>query len=194
MAMQASVHPLSLAPDRRVLVVSDIHGNLPFLQGLLKKVGYSSDDILIVLGDILEKSTGGLDTLHYLMDLSRRNTVYFLQGNCEDVTLSFRRHAWPDEAAAQYGVDISRLRPRAVDRQLLESYDVALCMTEEQGDSLAERWPEFDERIICLGESDIRAPKFETQGAWNRLAERIAEEVRFLMDELMGDTGDDDDT
>ena len=103
MAMQASVHPLPLPPDRRVLVVSDIHGNLPFLQGLLKKVGYSSDDILIVLGDILEKSTGGLDTLHYLMDLSRRNTVYFLQGNCEDVTLSFLRHAWPDEAAAQYG-------------------------------------------------------------------------------------------
>ena len=99
-----------------------------------------------------------------------------------------------EEAAAQYGVDISQLRPRAVDRHLLESYDVALCMTEEQGDSLAERWPEFDERIICLGESDIRVPKFETQGAWNRLAERIAEEVRFLMDELMGDTGDDDDT
>ena len=98
------------------------------------------------------------------------------------------------KAAAQYGVDISQLRPRAVDRHLLESYDVALCMTEEQGDSLAERWPEFDERIICLGESDIRVPKFETQGAWNRLAERIAEEVRFLMDELMGDTGDDDDT
>ena len=98
------------------------------------------------------------------------------------------------KAAAQYSVDISQLRPRAVDRQLLESYDVALCMTEEQGDSLAERWPEFDERIICLGESDIRVPKFETQGAWNRLAERIAEEVRFLMDELMGDTGDDDDT
>ena len=69
MAMQASVHPLTLPPDRRVLVVSDIHGNLPFLQGLLKKVGYSSDDILIVLGDILEKSTGGLDTLHYLMAL-----------------------------------------------------------------------------------------------------------------------------
>ena len=103
MAMQASVHPLTLPPDRRVLVVSDIHGNLPFLQGLLKKVGYSSDDILIVLGDILEKSTGGLDTLHYLMDLARRNAVYFLQGNCEDVTLSFLRHAWPDEAAAQYG-------------------------------------------------------------------------------------------
>lgn len=100
---RATVRPLALPPDRRVLVISDIHGNLPFLQGLLKKVRYSSDDVLIILGDILEKSTGGLDTLHYLMDLSRRNTVYFLQGNCEDVTLSFLRHAWPDASAAQYG-------------------------------------------------------------------------------------------
>ena len=67
--MRAVVRPLSLPADRRVLVISDIHGNLPFLKGLLKKVQFSTDDILLVLGDILEKSTGGLDTLRYLMDL-----------------------------------------------------------------------------------------------------------------------------
>ena len=61
--MRAVVRPLSLPADRRVLVISDIHGNLPFLKGLLKKVQFSTDDILLVLGDILEKSTGGLDTL-----------------------------------------------------------------------------------------------------------------------------------
>ncbi len=96
------------------------------------------------------------------------------------------------KAAALYGVDISKLKPRAADKALLESYDVTLCMTEEQGDSLAARWPELDERIICLGEDDIRLPRLETQGAWNRLAERIAEEVRYLMDELMGETDDED--
>ena len=56
--MRAVVRPLSLPADRRVLVISDIHGNLPFLKGLLKKVQFSTDDILLVLGDILEKSTG----------------------------------------------------------------------------------------------------------------------------------------
>lgn len=96
------------------------------------------------------------------------------------------------KAASLYGVDISMLRPRAADGELLGSYDVTLCMTEEQGDSLAVRWPEYDERIICLGESDIRTPRLETQGAWNRLAERIAEEVRYLMDELMGEDADTD--
>ena len=47
--MRAVVRP-SLPADRRVLVISDIHGNLPFLKGLLKKVQFSTDDILLVLG------------------------------------------------------------------------------------------------------------------------------------------------
>ena len=100
--MRAVVRPLSLPADRRVLVISDIHGNLPFLRGLLKKVQFSTDDILLVLGDILKKSTGGLDTLRYLMDLRRTHTLFFLQGNCENVTLDFLNGAWPDQAAAQY--------------------------------------------------------------------------------------------
>lgn len=99
----AVVHPLVLPQDRRVLVISDIHGNLPLLKGLLQKVGFSGDDILIILGDILEKSTGGLETLRYLMDLRKRYTIYFVQGNCDDVTLGFLGGAWPDEIAAKYG-------------------------------------------------------------------------------------------
>ena len=91
------MRPLVLAPDRRTMIISDIHGNLPFLKGLLRKVGYTKDDVLIILGDILEKSVHGLETLRYLMELSRTNTVYFVQGNCEDVTLSFLRGSWPDE-------------------------------------------------------------------------------------------------
>lgn len=103
MSNNAVVRPLSLPPDRRVLVISDIHGNLPFLKGLLQKAKFSTDDILIVLGDILEKSVHGLDTLHYLMALAQTHTLHFIQGNCEDVTLAFLAGAWPGEAAAKYG-------------------------------------------------------------------------------------------
>ena len=91
------------------------------------------------------------------------------------------------KAAAKYGLDISKRTTRAADRAALESYDVALCMTEAQGDALAARWPEFDERIICLGETDITPPRFSTQGGWDRLADRLAEEVRYLLDELLGE-------
>ena len=96
------------------------------------------------------------------------------------------------KAAAKYGLDISKRTTRAADRAALESYDVALCMTEAQGDALAARWPECDERIICLGETDITPPRFSTQGGWDRLADRLAEEVRYLLDELLGEDEDDD--
>ena len=101
-------------------------------------------------------------------------------------------HAALDRGCPDLSSSYAGANERAADGELLGSYDVTLCMTEEQGDSLAARWPELDERIICLGEDDIRLPRLETQGAWNRLAERIAEEVRYLMDELMGETDDED--
>ena len=100
--MRAVVRPIRLPPDRRVLVISDIHGNLPFLKRLLVKAQFSPDDILIILGDILEKSTQGLETLRYIMDLCRTHTVYPVQGNCDDVTLGFLQGVWPDEIAYRY--------------------------------------------------------------------------------------------
>lgn len=103
MDKKAVVRPIHLPKGRRVLVISDIHGNLPYLKGLLDKAGFSSTDILIVLGDILEKSIQGLDTLRYLMDLAKTHTVHFVQGNCDATPLGFLSGKWPDEIAARYG-------------------------------------------------------------------------------------------
>ena len=38
------------AAGRRILAVSDIHGNLPFLRGLLQKVRFTPEDILCWTG------------------------------------------------------------------------------------------------------------------------------------------------
>ena len=95
---KAVVRRLSLPEDRRVLAVSDVHGNVEFLRGLLAKARFTPDDILFVVGDILEKGTRSLETLRYLMELSRTHTVYALRGNCDQITLDFMAHAgWPDE-------------------------------------------------------------------------------------------------
>ena len=42
-------------PDRRLLVISDIHGNVPYFEGVLRKAGFSDQDELIIDGDFLEK-------------------------------------------------------------------------------------------------------------------------------------------
>ena len=94
----ATVQSVSLPEGRRVLAVSDIHGNLEFLQGLLEKVRFTPDDILFVIGDILEKGSRSLDTLRFLMELSKAHTVHCLRGNCDQITLDFMEHAgWPEE-------------------------------------------------------------------------------------------------
>lgn len=97
--MNAVVKQIELPRDRRVLAVSDIHGNLPFLKGLLDKVGFTPRDVLIILGDMLEKSEPSLETLRFIMELSESHTVHTLLGNCDNITLAFvdGRDQVPDE-------------------------------------------------------------------------------------------------
>lgn len=82
------VHP-EFAPGRRILVVSDIHGNLPFFKGLLRTVRFTPDDILVLLGDILEKGRESLALLRYIMELSQTHTIYPVCGNCDGFVLRF---------------------------------------------------------------------------------------------------------
>lgn len=86
---RARVAPLVLEQGRRTFCVSDIHGNLPLLKGLLDKLAFSKDDTLIVMGDIVERNTGSLATLRYLMELSKTHDLRFLLGNCDNLVLDF---------------------------------------------------------------------------------------------------------
>ena len=74
-----------LVPDegKRILVISDIHGNLPYFEGLLKKTGFCGDDILIIDGDFLEKGAFCLDTLRRIMELEENGNTHVICGNCD---------------------------------------------------------------------------------------------------------------
>ena len=66
-----------------MLAISDIHGNLPFLKGVLAAAHYGPDDILVLVGDLVEKGPDSLTTLRFIMELAEWNTVYGLRGNCD---------------------------------------------------------------------------------------------------------------
>ena len=85
----ATVIRPEIAPGRRVLAISDIHGNLPFLKGVLKKARFSPADVLILVGDLLEKGQDSIGVLRYVMELSRTHTVYALCGNCDYIDRVF---------------------------------------------------------------------------------------------------------
>lgn len=78
-----AVQKISHPPEQRILVISDIHGNLPLFQGLLKKIAFSPDDMLILLGDMIEKGTESLETIRYIQTLQQTHQVYPLCGNCD---------------------------------------------------------------------------------------------------------------
>ena len=48
MPRTATVKRLTFPEGRRVLAISDIHGNLPFLKGVLAAAHYGPDDILVL--------------------------------------------------------------------------------------------------------------------------------------------------
>jgi predicted phosphodiesterase len=79
----------TIEPGRRVLAISDIHGNLPFLKGVLEKARFSQDDVLVLVGDLLEKGKQSLDVLRFLMELQKNYTVYPLCGNCDHIDREF---------------------------------------------------------------------------------------------------------
>lgn len=81
--MKARVKKLTLPENRRILAVSDIHGNLPYLKGLLEKARFGENDVLVIVGDLLEKGPRSLDTLRFVMELSEKYEVHTVCGNCD---------------------------------------------------------------------------------------------------------------
>ena len=100
----ARIETLTVDSGRRILVISDIHGNLPFFRGLLKKTGFSSADELIIDGDFLEKGEDSLGTLRYIMELAKGGNVHPVCGNCDDWYIVFTPEASPrmDEHILHY--------------------------------------------------------------------------------------------
>ena len=100
----ARVERLDLAPGRRILVISDIHGNLPYLKGALARAAFSAGDELIFDGDFLEKGGQSLETLRCIMALCRAGNAHAVCGNCDDWAniYSPRHSAGLDERVLRY--------------------------------------------------------------------------------------------
>ncbi len=81
--MKERIERLDLPKGRRIIAISDIHGNLPYLEGLLHKLRLREDDIIFILGDFTEKGPQSLNTLRYIMKLSEKYEVHTLCGNCD---------------------------------------------------------------------------------------------------------------
>ncbi|MDO4466208.1 MAG: metallophosphoesterase [Bacillota bacterium] len=68
-----------------IYVMSVIHGCYQEYKAMLKKINFSSSDVLFILGDVIDRGPKGF---HILLDMMRRRNVIPLMGNHEYVALS----------------------------------------------------------------------------------------------------------
>ncbi|MCM1057840.1 MAG: metallophosphoesterase [Firmicutes bacterium] len=94
-----TIQSIEAEPGQRLLVVSDIHGHLNRLIRLLEKMNYGGDDILIIVGDLIDKGPESLGVVRYVMDLCRQYSVYVSMGNVEQ----YRLQLLQDALAAECG-------------------------------------------------------------------------------------------
>ncbi len=95
----ARVLRADVAHSKRIIAVSDVHGNGRLLERLLDELAFSSDDALILLGDFIEKGKNSLEAVRLAMRLCAAGNAYALQGNCDTL--------WDDLASGRYCVDIN---------------------------------------------------------------------------------------
>ena len=81
--LKTKIEKKYIEPQKRLLVTSDIHGCLSYFKNVLEKVSFSDEDILFIVGDIIEKGSENLNTLRYVMELYKRGNVVALIGNVD---------------------------------------------------------------------------------------------------------------
>jgi len=81
--MKPRIKRLEFRPGARIIAISDIHGDLPYLRGLLDRINLTPADELVILGDIVEKGKDSLTTLRYIMALAGKYSVHTVCGNCD---------------------------------------------------------------------------------------------------------------
>lgn len=87
---------IQLDAHKRIILISDIHGNRFLFHKLLKQCHYQSEDILILLGDLGEKGNDSLGVLHDVMKLCEQGNTYVVQGNCDCLVPSLMRQPLKD--------------------------------------------------------------------------------------------------
>ncbi len=84
---KTKIRRINLDQSKRLIFVSDIHGDVDTFKKGLDSINFSNDDYLFIIGDMVEKGDKGknLETLRYFIKLSKNDNVFPMAGNCDEV-------------------------------------------------------------------------------------------------------------
>ena len=139
--MKISIKKIEIENGRRILAVSDIHGEPALFKRLLDRIHFCNNDILFILGDLIEKGHKSLECLRYVMNLALNENVVVLMGNVDLLRVQMlenlseescekfygyllKMRAWPrsniyDEAAAELGISLDSPKKVLDSKELL---------------------------------------------------------------------------
>lgn len=72
----------------RILVIGDIHGEFERLMSLYEKLNFTDKDLLIFLGDYVDRGSENVKTLKWIMRESQKSNVIALCGNHEEMLMT----------------------------------------------------------------------------------------------------------
>ncbi|MDE7106342.1 MAG: metallophosphoesterase [Anaeroplasmataceae bacterium] len=134
---------LNIPTDKRLIFMSDIHGDIKLFKEALSKAQFGPDDILFVIGDMIEKGDplDNLAMLKYIIELNKQENVYFMAGNCDEVF----RFILPPLDKKRFLYYATELKKSVINDMAYElSYPISKDMDiEHYIHTIEEQYPEF---------------------------------------------------
>lgn len=82
------IPPVNDSSYKRILATGDVHGKFNALKSLWEKLNVSEDDLVVFLGDYVDRGEGVGEVLEWVMNNSAQKNFVFLRGNHEQMLLN----------------------------------------------------------------------------------------------------------
>lgn len=108
---------------RRILTIGDIHGKLDKFLSLYEQLDFDSEqDLLIFLGDYIDRGEKSFETLAWMYGHRHEKNIIMLRGNHEQMMLDFYDSDGHDYVWLPNGGDITAASLMVLDDELREKY------------------------------------------------------------------------
>ncbi|BEU86869.1 metallophosphoesterase family protein [Selenomonas sp. TAMA-11512] len=117
---------------KRLLAVGDLHGNFTRFASLWRKIAFDpAEDVLVFLGDYIDRCHGVRKCLEFVMELDASyENVICLRGNHEQLMLDYHRGVDDHDMWMMNGGDITDAELRAWEREETGAYRRVLDFAE----------------------------------------------------------------
>ena len=105
--LTTQIEQMTIESGKRILVTSDIHGHLSYFKKVLDRACFCHNDILFIVGDIIEKGPENLKTLRFVMELCEQGNVIPLIGNVDAYRLKLIHELSEENVSSFYNYILS---------------------------------------------------------------------------------------